>query len=143
MEYHTKEIVFFVQYGFPESTQSKHLEEYLNHLIFYHNLNVRHIIICPGLGGLKSAPEKYYQKQRVLLNRAGRELNSGSILEKTRHQLRGVESIRGIHKLWHRLSEFIGLQDYFWNRIMKINGCYDKRYHRAFLQTICLERVNK
>lgn len=126
---------FLVQSGFPEAVHARALESYLEKLA--------ERLACPYLGamvrggceGLRLAPEKRNRRLFALLEEIGRDFGrQGRLDPDLLARLAGPEcfpaAAAGIMKPLFRLGLFNG----YWNKMLKANGAYARRFARPYLK---------
>ena len=127
-------ISFFVQSGFPESSQSHYLEAYLEQLAFRLGRTYIGTAIKGGVEGMQLRPAKAQEKiMEPLVETIVNLVDEGHFNPKRIRQL--AEPIRlgtGV-KILIKLLDKMGLIDYFWNKQLKENHAYEKRFDRPYL----------
>jgi len=128
-------ISYFIQSGFPESSQSHYLEAYFELLALRLGRKYVGTAIKGGVEGLQQRPVDAQQKMIEPLVRTIVDLvNEGNLNPIHIQQLAlPVCLSRGIIIIFKVLSK-IGLINLFWDRQLKENKAYDKRFdHPYFL----------
>jgi len=128
-----KKVGFFVQYGFEEGAQSDYLVRLLENFMVrmgYQNLG---IVVSGGNAGVRYMPASANKKLFERLKAAGvRFERAGSFDDET---ARGFEKMRTYSSSQIRLNMLfrkLGLTDIFWNRMLKQNNAFEKRFDRPF-----------
>lgn len=122
-------ISFFVQSGFPESSQSHYLEAYFEQLALRLGRDYIGTAIKGGMEGLQARPDKGQEKMIEPFVKAIVNLvNEGSFNpEDIRKLSMPVRLGNGIIIIFNLLSR-IGLVNFMWDRQLKENGAYEKRF---------------
>ncbi|MDR2687777.1 MAG: NAD(P)H-dependent oxidoreductase [Oscillospiraceae bacterium] len=128
-----KSVGYFVQSGFDEAAHSDYLCALLrnfNRRMGYRDVG---IVVGGGMAGVRFMPEAMNRKLFANLARAGAFFEQsgkfgdeitgmfGQLYRYTKAQLRR-----------NQFMKKIGLTDVFWNRMLKQNNAYSKRYDRPF-----------
>lgn len=126
-------ISFFIQSGFPESSQSHYLEAYFEQLALRLGRTYCGTAIKGGVEGLQIRPPKAQVKMAqamvtaiVNLVHAGK-FNYNDILRLSRPVRLGV-----VVALLVKLLKISGLLDFFWNAQLKANKAYEKSFDRPY-----------
>ena len=126
----TGSISFFVQSGFPESSQSHYLEAYFEQLAFRMQRIFLGTAIKGGMEGLQMRPPLSQEKMiEPLVKTIASLMSEGKFNPSDIREL--AEPIRfGMGKkilfnlVWKRMLNF------FWNQQLKANNAYEKRFDR-------------
>jgi multimeric flavodoxin WrbA len=122
-------ISFFVQSGFPESSQSHYLEAYFELLSIRLGRTYLGTAIKGGVEGLRMRPLKAQEKiiesmVKVIVNL----VSEGNFNRSNISQLaRPVRLGKGLSILFKLLAR-TGLINYFWDQQLKENNAYEKRF---------------
>ncbi|MDF2545919.1 MAG: hypothetical protein K0R93_817 [Anaerosolibacter sp.] len=127
-------ISFFVQSGFPESSQSHYLEAYLEQLALRLGRTYIGTAIKGGVEGLQMRPAKAQEKIMEPLVKAIESLvYEGKFNPTNISQLaRPIRLGTGMKILFKVLTK-IGLINFFWNQQLKENNAYEKRFDRPYV----------
>jgi hypothetical protein len=122
-------ISFFVQSGFPESSQSHYLEAYFEQLALRLGRTYLGTAIKGGVEGLLLRPAKVQEKMIEPMVKTIVDLVSEGKFNRTNiSQLaRPVRLGKGLSILFSILAK-IGLINYFWDQQLKENHAYEKRF---------------
>lgn len=128
-----KEVLFIIHSGFSEAVHLRILERY--HRILKEILELKRVdtIITPGSEGIRLMPDQMNKKRIILIEKAttlfkkGEEIDS-SILSK----LAGRETTSMFKRFIFRILKPLGLLDIYWNRQLKQNKIFYKRYDRPY-----------
>lgn len=127
-------ISFFVQSGFPESSQSYYLEAYFELLALRLGRTYLGTAIKGGVEGLQMRPNKAQDKMiepmvKTIVNLVCEgKFNPTDI----RQLARPIRLGKGMGILFKLLTR-IGLINFFWNQQFKVNNAYKKRFDRPYL----------
>ena len=122
-------ISFFIQSGFPESSQSHYLEAYFEQLALRLGRTYIGTAIKGGVEGLQQRPAKSQEKMiepmvRTIVNLMGEgNLNPTDISQLARP----IRFAKGIDILVKLLAK-IGIINFFWDKQLKENDAYEKRF---------------
>lgn len=127
-------ISFFVQSGFPESSQSHYLEAYFEQLALRLGRNYIGTVIKGGVEGLQMRPAKAQEKMiEPMVKVIENLLREGNFNSTSISQL--AEPVRlgkGTQVIFKLVSK-TGLTNFFWNQQLKANAAYEKRFDRPYL----------
>lgn len=127
-------ISFFVQSGFPESSQSHYLEAYFNQLALRLGRTYMGTVIKGGVEGLQVRPAKAQEKMMEPMVKAIVNLvyegnfNPASVRQLAKPIRFGMGT-----KVLLKLLVKIGLVNFFWDQQLKENDAYEKRFDRPYL----------
>jgi len=127
-------ISFFVQSGFPESSQSHYLEAYFEQLALRLGRTYIGTAIKGGVEGLQVRPAKAQEKMiepmiKVIVNLVCEgNLNPTNI----RQLARPIRLGKGMEILF-KLFTKIGLINFFWDQQLKENNAYEKRFDHPYI----------
>ncbi|OEF97066.1 hypothetical protein [Desulfuribacillus alkaliarsenatis] len=127
-------ISFFVQSGFPESSQSYYLEAYFEQLALRLGRTYLGTAIKGGVEGLLMRPPQNQQKMIAPIVRAIANLVSEGAF-KTADVSQMAKPIRldkGMNNIYRVLINFGVINYFFWNLQLKKNGAYEKRFDRPY-----------
>ncbi|MDF2615290.1 MAG: hypothetical protein K0S71_3076 [Clostridia bacterium] len=127
-------ISFFVQSGFPESSQSYYLEAYFEQLAIRLGRTYIGTAIKGGVEGLQMRPVKAQEKMIEPMVKAITDLvYEGSFNAKSICQLaRPIRLGRGMEIFFKVLAK-LGLVNFFWDQQLKKNDAYEKRFDCPYL----------
>lgn len=127
-------ISFFIQSGFPESSQSHYLEAYFEQLALRLGRTYIGTAIKGGVEGLQMRPAKSQEKIMEPMVKAIVNLAyEGNFNPAVIHQLaKPIRLGMGTRILFKILTK-IGLINFFWNQQLKENQAYEKRFDCPYL----------
>ncbi|MCT8139940.1 hypothetical protein H1D32_20905 [Anaerobacillus sp. CMMVII] len=127
-------ISFFVQSGFPESSQSHYLEAYFEQLALRLGRTYSGTAIKGGVEGLQVRPIKAQENMIEPIVKAIVNLvYEGYFNEATIRRLAKPVRFNKSGQLFLKLFTKIGLLNYFfWDPQLKKNGAYEKRFDRPY-----------
>lgn len=127
-------ISFFIQSGFPESSQSHYLEAYFELLALRLGRKYVGTAIKGGVEGLQQRPVDAQQKMIEPMVKTIVDLVHEGTLNPIHIQQLALPVClsRGIIIIFKILSK-IGLINLFWDRQLKENNAYDKRFDQPYL----------
>ena len=125
-------ISFFVQSGFPESSQSYYLEAYFEQWALRMQRTYLGTAIKGGLEGLQMRPPVAQEKMieplvKAIVNLMSEGKFNALDIQNLAKPIRfGKGSVVIFNLLWRSML------DLFWNHQLKANGAYEKRFHRPW-----------
>ncbi len=127
-------ISFFIQSGFPESSQSHYLEAYVEQLALRLGRTYLGTVIKGGVEGMQMRPPTAQEKMIELIVKAIHNLacNGSFNPEDIRRLARPVRFGKGAQLIFKLVARF-GLVNYFWDHQLKNNDAYEKRFDRPYL----------
>jgi multimeric flavodoxin WrbA len=127
-------ISFFVQSGFPESSQSHYLEAYFEQLALRLGRTYLGTAIKGGVEGLQMRPAKAQEKMIEPIVKAILDLVCEGNFNPTniRQLARPVRQGKGMEILFKLLAR-IGLLNFFWDQQLKKNHAYEKRFDCPYI----------
>jgi NAD(P)H-dependent FMN reductase len=130
------DIGFIVQSGFPEPVHSRYVEKYLEKLARRLNCKYLGTIIKGGAEGIQSQPPGMTKKLFDAFYRLG--LHFGKTGEFDREIVRSLaprERLSGAMRFGFTLLNKLGLVNFYWNKQLKQNNAYDKRFTQPYKRT--------
>jgi multimeric flavodoxin WrbA len=127
-------ISFFIQSGFPESSQSHYLEAYFEQLALRLERTYIGTAIKGGVEGLQVRPAKAQDKMiEPMVKTIVSLVSEGNFNPTNIHQLaRPVRFGKGMEILFKLISK-TGLINFFWDQQLKKNDAYEKRFDCPYL----------
>ncbi len=126
-------IGFIVQSGFPEAIHSRYVEKYLEKLAARLHCKYLGTVVKGGVEGIKIMPQGMTKKLFDAFYRLGLEWgNTGTIDREIVRSLAPRERLSGFARLTIKFLAATGLTDSFWDRQLKKNNVYDKRFARPY-----------
>ena len=127
-------ISFFVQSGFPESSQSYYLEAYFEQLALRLGRTYIGTAIKGGVEGLQMRPAKAQEKMmEPMIETIVKLVREGNFNPANIRQLaRPIRLGKGMEILLKLLTR-IGLINFIWDQQLKANDAYEKRFDRPYL----------
>ncbi len=124
---------FFVQSGFPESSQSHYLEAYFEQLALRLRRTYLGTAIKGGVEGLRMRPIKAQEKIIESMVKAIVSLVSEGNFNRTNiSQLAKPVRLGKVATILFSLLARTGLINYFWDQQLKENNAYEKRFARPY-----------
>lgn len=133
-------IAFLVQSGFPEAGQCRAVEHWLE--LFAKRLGARHLgtIVKGGVEGIQAMPRWMTRRLFRRVEALGRSLGStGRFDPKALRKLAGPDFTSRWRIPLLKLGMRIGATPY-WNRLLKGNGAFARRFDRPFESTVDSDR---
>ncbi|QVK17014.1 NAD(P)H-dependent oxidoreductase [Mycoplasmatota bacterium] len=128
-----KSIGFILQYGFPEGFQGEYIERYFESLAEELNMKFLGTLVKPEAAAIYTMPSFLTKKLFNKLKEFGRVYEESSCFDKQIiNDLKKPYKIVGLKLKLVRLIKKIGLMDIFWNKFLRNNNAFDKRFDRPF-----------
>lgn len=128
-----KKVGYFIQSGFEEAFQSDWLCSILknfNRRMGYEDVG---IVVAGGLAGVRYMPEHMNKKLFARLEKTGLLYEQTGVFDEEMIRQFGQLNRYSKNQLRRiRIFKKLGLTDMFWNRMLKKNGSYQKRYDKPF-----------
>ncbi len=129
-----KTIGFIVQSGFGEAIHSRYVERYLQKLATRLGCRYTGTIVRGGGEGIKEMPPIMTRGLFTSFHELGSIFGETGIFdESVMRRLTKGERYSPLAKLLLTVMTAFGLTDSYWNRQLKKNGAYEKRYDRPYL----------
>ena len=126
-------ITYIVHSGFNEAVHSRNVEKYLIKLSARLNLKCPGVILIPGSEGFRLMPPNMTKKKTSAVARLAEEFKSDAAYnEKDLNYLRSRESMNKSGILFFKIISKIGLTNIYWNRSLKKNKAYQKRFDAPY-----------
>jgi multimeric flavodoxin WrbA len=127
-------ISFFIQSGFPESSQSHYLEAYVEQLALRLGRTYLGTVIKGGVEGMQMRPPAAQEKMIEPMVKAIHNLacNGSFNPDDIRRLARPVRFGKGAQLIFKLVARF-GPINYFWDHQLKNNDAYEKRFDRPYL----------
>jgi multimeric flavodoxin WrbA len=127
-------ISFFVQSGFPESSQSHYVEAYFEQLALRLGRTYIGTAIKGGVEGLQARPVKAQEKMiepmvKAIVNLVCEGNFNPTNIDQLARPIRLGKGMKILFKLFTR----IGLINFFWDQQLKENDAYEKRFDCPYL----------
>jgi hypothetical protein len=124
---------FVVQSGFPEPYHSRYVEKYLEKLAARLGCRYQGIAVRGGVEGIKVMPGWITRKVFKLFYELGFKYSKEEGFDsKTLEKLAPWERLSKKRILFVKLMGNLGMIDYFWNRKLKKNKVFDKRFAKPY-----------
>ncbi len=128
-----KKITYIIHSGFSEGLQNIGLETYLRHFSTLMSLDNRGIVIIPGSEGFRLMPPSMTKKKSEATGALGEKFATNHAYSPTLLKILNPKNTmsKGTTLLFKLFSK-IGLTNIHWNRMLKQNNCYDKRFDAPY-----------
>ena len=128
-----KTIGFIVQSGFAEAYHSIFVERYLEKLTQRLNCNYLGTVIKGGVEGIQIMPPSMTNKLYKSFHDLGKYFAAtGTFDQKIVQQLRKPYKMSALRRSVLRLMIVTGLANFYWNKKLKENNAYEKRFARPY-----------
>lgn len=129
------DLSFFVQSGFPESSQSHYLEAYFELLSIRLGRTYLGTAIKGGAESLQMSPEKYQETTiRPMVNTISTMINEGKFSSADIQRLAiPVRFGKGIGFMFKILSKIGFVNSMLWDQRIKANNAFEKRFDRPYI----------
>lgn len=126
-------ISYFIQSGFPESSQSHYLEAYFEQLALRLGRMYIGTAIKGGVEGLQQRPAVAQEKMiEPLVKTIVNLVNEGTFNQINIQQLATPILLSNRTIILIKILSKFGLINFFWNRQLKENNAYEKRFDRPY-----------
>jgi len=128
-----KKITFIIHSGFNEGIHNRSLEKYLNNFASIMNMKNWGIIILPGSEGFRLMPDKMTKRKNKILTFLGRNYmenkpyNLSFLNQLIRKEINSKKEI-----ILFKLLSKLGLTNVYWNRTLKKNNAFKKRFDAPY-----------
>jgi len=130
----TKKIGYIVQSGFPEAIHSVYIERYLEKLTNRLKCNYLGTIIKGGVEGIQSMPPRMTKKLFRKFEEVGAYFaNNNTFSPEIKESLRRPFKMSSMSRFIFSAISKTGLINYYWNKELKENDAYQKRFDRPFV----------
>ena len=128
-----KRITFIIHSGFAEAVHLRPLEQYNEILAKRLGCIYSGTIIIPGSEGFRLMPDKMLRRKINAVERLGKEfMNNSSYNPFDLKLLSGREVLKGFSKFVFKILSKTGLSNQYWNKMLKSNGAYEKRFNKPY-----------
>lgn len=130
------EIGFIVQSGFPEPAHSRYVEKYLEKLARRLQCKYLGTVVKGGVEGIRIQPPGMTKTLFDAFYRLGLEFGkSGTFDGEIVRSLAPRERFSGLMRFGFALLKWTGLPNFYWNKQLKTNNAYEKRFARPYSKT--------
>ncbi|MFO7612331.1 MAG: NAD(P)H-dependent oxidoreductase [Clostridia bacterium] len=129
--FHAKSIAFIIHSGFPESSQSLTVEKYTRYFSSLIGMNCRGTIKMGGSEIIRSAPDAFFSDKIPAFQKIAKNIE--------RMEPFDVEALETISKrkkhgaFFRFIFRHIDIGSIYWNRILKKNKAYKRRFDRPYM----------
>lgn len=128
-------MAFFVQSGFPETSQSYYLRPYLELITKRLGVSFDGTIIKPSVEGIQIKPESVNKKFFDQMELLGQTYANKGIMDKSlKKEYEKKEYLSKGAQFLFSIISLTGLTNYYWNLNLKKNGAYKKRFARPYAE---------
>ncbi|MDP2814876.1 MAG: hypothetical protein Q8N92_10570, partial [Erysipelotrichaceae bacterium] len=129
------DLSFFVQSGFPESSQSHYLEAYFELLSTRLGRTYLGMAIKGGAESLQMSPEKYQEATiRPIVNTISTLINEGKFSSADIQRLATpIRFGKGMGIIFKILSKIGFVNSMLWDQRIKANNAFEKRFDRPYM----------
>ena len=129
-----KKILFLIQSGFPEASQSDAVKKQMEFLSERWKMNNLGIIIKPGAEGTRLMPEIMNRKLFKQMNSFGKQLaQNGKLKEADLNKIATPYKLSKSKIMLLELLKKIGLTNIYWNINLKKNNAFEQRFDAPYL----------
>ena len=124
---------FMVQGGLPEAYQSRFVERYLEKLAKRLNCQYVGCIVKGGIEGTRMMPQFMTKRIFNYFYEIGKKYGkSGNFDEELLKRLAKPEHLPAWRRLFYKFSRLTGMANIYWDRQLKENNAFEKRFDRHF-----------
>jgi hypothetical protein len=124
---------FIIQSGYPETIHSRFVEKYCEKLA--HRLSAKYLgtVIRGGIEGIQVKHPLLTQRIVMAFRSLGRHFGVTKEFHPIiKMKLAGRERMSTIGRIMFRIFRIIGISDLHWNKVLKKNGVYERRFDRPY-----------
>ncbi|MDA3928083.1 MAG: NAD(P)H-dependent oxidoreductase [Prolixibacteraceae bacterium] len=133
LESNGKRVGFIVQSGFPEAYHSIFIERYLKRLAEKQNWEYIGTVIKGGVEGIKIMPPSMTNKLFKNFYNLGKDFAlTGQFNSTIVQNLRNPYRMSTVRRGFFRIMLTTGLANFYWNKNLKENNAYDKRFAQPY-----------
>ncbi len=130
-----KEILFLVQSGFPEAVHSEEVRNYLLLLAGRWNMKCLGVVVKPGVEGIKIMPGMMTGKLFKKMYFIGSQLaKDGEINKEILGKLARPYKLSSLRKAFLKLMQLTGTNNFYWDKNLKKNKAFEKRFDAPYLK---------
>jgi multimeric flavodoxin WrbA len=128
-------MAFFVQSGFPETSQSYYLRPYLEILTKRLGVSYDGTMIKGGVEGIQMKPEKANKQLFEQMIAIGEIYAEKGIMDPVlKKEYEKMEYMSKSSQILFSVFSLTGLTNFYWDYHLKKNGAYKKRYAKPYLE---------
>jgi multimeric flavodoxin WrbA len=132
-EFENKEVAFIIHSGFTEAIHCKNLEKYLYRFADSMAMKTYGVFIIPGSEGFRIIPPKMMAKKAGRVEAIGRAYRTSKPFPKdAKIALEGSMAQTRLKTKRFRFMKKAGLSNVYWNRQLKQNDAFDKRFDAPY-----------
>ena len=129
-----QKVGFIVQSGFPEAHHSSFVERYLIKLSERMGWNHLGVVIKGGVEGMQIMPPSWTKKLFGDFRELGRYFAStGKFKAEIVKKLRTPYRLSKLRLISFKAFDKLGLNDFYWNKNLKENNAFEKRFDRPYI----------
>lgn len=126
-------IGFVVQYGFVEGAQAQYVKRYFELLAKRLGYTYCGTVVHGGSAGVRYMPEKMNRELFTNVQGLGHTYStSGQLDEQIATQMAQPYELSGGKVALYRFLTHIGIMNMFWNKMLRSNNAYEKRFDKPF-----------
>ena len=125
-----KPVSFVVHSGFPEPKQSRSVEKYVAHLAALLDMKYLGTVVMPGSEALSMAPESMFKKKFDSFRQIGNCIIEGRQLDAVALKMIAGPEVLLPFQIF--VMKHVNIGNIFWNRMLKKNNAFEKRYDRPY-----------
>jgi len=130
-----KKILFLIQSGFPEASQSDTVKKQMEFLAERWKMENLGIIVKPGAEGIRLMPEIMNRKIFNQMNSFGKQLaQNGKLKEADLNEIATPYKLSKSKIILYELLQKIGLTNLYWNINLKKNNAFERRFDAPYLE---------
>ncbi len=125
-----KPVSFIIHSGFPESSQSIAVEKYTKYLSSILDMKYAGGIRMGGSEALQVAPDKFFAKKRAEFEKIAINVEKNEPFNNESVKL--LSQAQQLNKAITLIMKFTDIGNLYWNRALKKNGAFDRRYDKPY-----------
>lgn len=128
-------IGFIIHSGFSEAIHSRAMEKYFIRLTDLLRARYAGTLIIPGSEGFRIMPEQMLKKKKsIVMNIAKSLIANGKFDDELIRKISKPENISSSRKIIFKLLTRANIGDIYWNRMLKQNKVFEKRFAKPYLE---------
>ena len=126
-------VVYLIQSGFPEAVHSMTVAKYFDKFDTRMGWKRGGTIIKGGIEGIQMMPEKMLKNLYGMFKGLGQGYaTTGELDTKMLNKLRQPVTMGWLMKVMMSLMKLFGMMDFMWNKLLKDNKAFEKRFDKPY-----------
>jgi hypothetical protein len=126
-----KPVSFVIHSGFPEALQSRTVEKYTEYFSRLLSMDYMGTIIMGGSEALSAAPESMFKNKIIAFKALGKSIIQTKSFDAAYKQI--ISKPETLPKHYIFIMKHFNFGDFFWNKMLKNNNAFDKRFDKPYI----------